>query len=491
MKLPDKPRILVIRRDNIGDLVCTSPALAALRQHYPKAEIGALVNSYNADVLRGNPNVDHVFVYQKLKHAGGVLNQVKAIAQRLKLIAKLRRWKPDVTVLAKSSYDRHGLNFARQIGAKNVIGFVPDDLRQTKGLPDIQMPTPAADAMHEVEAVNLLLAPLGIKDALGPLQVFPKSNTVAALAKSLPAAQQRIALHISAREAERRWGLDNFMALALHILSTQPDTQILLFWSPGKAEDPYHPGDDAAAETLIQAVHSNRLLPVPTQNPFELIAALSLCDIFIGTDGGAMHLAVALAQRGAKVMLFDADLGLANLDGMQADIEKYGMAVDWQRTGMLAVAIASPCTAPFMGASLGLAIALPAAQALAVFACLGLGMALPYLAVSLWPALAHRLPEGRVAVLAAQSPEAAIGLLAVLRRADATFAARQAAERLTPADAQLFVDDHAEAMARGRRAGAPLGPADRPHLGRTRRALGAGPRGGLQPGRQNLCIRER
>ena len=62
-------------------------------------------------------------------------------------------------------------------------------------------------------------------------------------------------------------------------------------------------------------------------------------------------------------------------------------------SGMLAVAVASPCTAPFMGASLGLAVALPAWQALAVFAALGFGMALPYLAASWWPAVARLLPR--------------------------------------------------------------------------------------------------
>jgi thiol:disulfide interchange protein/DsbC/DsbD-like thiol-disulfide interchange protein len=62
-------------------------------------------------------------------------------------------------------------------------------------------------------------------------------------------------------------------------------------------------------------------------------------------------------------------------------------------TGVLATAIASPCTAPFMGASLGLAIGLPAVQALAVFGALGLGMALPYLAASWWPAVAKALPR--------------------------------------------------------------------------------------------------
>jgi thiol:disulfide interchange protein/DsbC/DsbD-like thiol-disulfide interchange protein len=67
--------------------------------------------------------------------------------------------------------------------------------------------------------------------------------------------------------------------------------------------------------------------------------------------------------------------------------------LDAALSGVLAVAIASPCTAPFMGASMGLAIGLPLWQALPVFAAMGLGMALPYLGASLWPALAHRLPR--------------------------------------------------------------------------------------------------
>ncbi|MDR1969144.1 MAG: thioredoxin family protein [Burkholderiaceae bacterium] len=62
-------------------------------------------------------------------------------------------------------------------------------------------------------------------------------------------------------------------------------------------------------------------------------------------------------------------------------------------SGVLAVAVASPCTAPFMGASLGLTLSLPAAQALTVFGVIGLGMALPYLVASGWPALARLLPQ--------------------------------------------------------------------------------------------------
>ena len=62
-------------------------------------------------------------------------------------------------------------------------------------------------------------------------------------------------------------------------------------------------------------------------------------------------------------------------------------------TGVLTVAVASPCTAPFMGASLGLTLSLPAVQALAIFAVLGLGLAAPYLLASWWPAVAGLLPR--------------------------------------------------------------------------------------------------
>jgi thiol:disulfide interchange protein len=61
--------------------------------------------------------------------------------------------------------------------------------------------------------------------------------------------------------------------------------------------------------------------------------------------------------------------------------------------GVLAVGVASPCTAPFMGAALGFAVGLPAIQALAIFAALGLGLALPFLLIGLVPALAKWLPR--------------------------------------------------------------------------------------------------
>ena len=62
-------------------------------------------------------------------------------------------------------------------------------------------------------------------------------------------------------------------------------------------------------------------------------------------------------------------------------------------TGVLATTIASPCTAPFMGPALGFAISQPTYMALLVFACLGLGMALPFILLAWIPGLSKRLPR--------------------------------------------------------------------------------------------------
>ncbi|MEB2286360.1 MAG: thioredoxin family protein [Myxococcales bacterium] len=62
-------------------------------------------------------------------------------------------------------------------------------------------------------------------------------------------------------------------------------------------------------------------------------------------------------------------------------------------TGVLATVVATPCTAPFMGTAIGYALGQPAAAALAVFTCLGLGLAFPYVLVTWIPALARLLPR--------------------------------------------------------------------------------------------------
>ena len=82
----------------------------------------------------------------------------------------------------------------------------------------------------------------------------------------------------------------------------------------------------------------------------------------------------------------------AGMMGMGQALTRRGGHAGAFFTGMLAVVVATPCTAPFMGAALGYALLQPTAIALGVFLALGLGMALPWLLIALFPALAGYLP---------------------------------------------------------------------------------------------------
>jgi thiol:disulfide interchange protein DsbD len=88
--------------------------------------------------------------------------------------------------------------------------------------------------------------------------------------------------------------------------------------------------------------------------------------------------------------LFEVGAGLAGSGQSLAD--KPGRAGDFF-TGVLAVVVASPCTAPFMGTALAFAFAAPAPLALGVFVALGLGLAAPFLLIGFVPAMARLLPR--------------------------------------------------------------------------------------------------
>jgi thiol:disulfide interchange protein DsbD len=103
--------------------------------------------------------------------------------------------------------------------------------------------------------------------------------------------------------------------------------------------------------------------------------------------------ALALLMLGIGLALSGVVQFGASLAGVgQSLASKSGAAGDFF-TGVLAVVVASPCTAPFMAGALGYAFVAPPAMAMLVFLALGLGLALPFLLIGFVPALAARLPR--------------------------------------------------------------------------------------------------
>jgi len=263
----DAPRILVVRRDNIGDLVCTTPLLAALRQKFARAWIGALVNTYNAPVLEGNPDVDAVFAYEKLKHrSSGLLPYLRS---RLALVSELRKQRLDFAIVPAGA---------------------PQALKLARSLKPGRIVTRESDAgPHEVERTYALGGALGITGRPGPMRVYPHLQSVKLLQQQIGQGPF-LAVHISARRPAQRWPRERYVALARKLAE---ERKVMLLWSPGASDDPRHPGDDEAAQEIKKACGA---LAVPTPDLRTLIAALSLAERVVCPDGGAMHLAAALGK---------------------------------------------------------------------------------------------------------------------------------------------------------------------------------------------------
>lgn len=292
-----RTRYLVVRRDNIGDLVLTTPLIRALRQHQPDAWIGALVNSYNAPALSGNADLDAVFAYDKAKHRPE-RSRFAVYRDTLRLLLSLRGLHLDTVILAGPGAQRQAYQLTRWLRPVATLGFVTPDFAPS----GVTLPVDYGNGatLHEAEDVFRLLAPLGIQGAVPPASVHADRALVNALRPqaqaALAGAMPWIAVQISARRIKQRWPVERYAALMQQLHATQ-GAGFLLFWAPGVAEDARHPGDDARVRDLIDALPGD--IPVyahPTLDLGSLIAGLSLADAVITPDGGAMHLAAALGK---------------------------------------------------------------------------------------------------------------------------------------------------------------------------------------------------
>lgn len=290
-------KILIIRRDNIGDLICTTPLFAAIRRQHPTAYIAALVNSYNAPAIDGNPYLDAIFAYTKGKHAAGE-SVFQAYLRRAKLLWRLRRMKFDYVLLASSGFAGRSLKLARLLNPAHIIGFVSG--QATSSRIDLPLPQGEGGQLHETEDMFRLLGPLGIFGEIPGLTVVADAALAARMRQQLPAKVVQgegplVALHISARKEKQRWPVEHFAELA-HRLHAQYAARFLVFWSPGDENNPFHPGDDGKAARLLAALSDLPVAPVPTAHLSELIAGLSLADCAVLSDGGGMHVAAGLGK---------------------------------------------------------------------------------------------------------------------------------------------------------------------------------------------------
>ncbi|MBI3397808.1 MAG: glycosyltransferase family 9 protein [Deltaproteobacteria bacterium] len=293
-------KILLIRRDNIGDIICTTPAIHALRKKFSQARIDVLANSYNADALANNPDVGTIYIYEKAKHFKN-RNRLSVWLSNLKLIFKIRKQRYDVAI-GCGSYSPRLERYTFLTGAKVRIGYLKKNQKFSLYNKGIVSPSEHA---HEVVKTFNLIRPLGIETDPGGLILAPSSSEQSKFkdfktASYANAGRPLVAVAISARIKKNKWPIEKFITLIEKLLA-QNTVHVLLLWSPGSMNSSTFPGDDEAADIIIRRF-DGKVKGYPTSALRALVAAISLSDVVISLDTGSLHIAAALQKPTVALM---------------------------------------------------------------------------------------------------------------------------------------------------------------------------------------------
>lgn len=291
---PPPKKILIVRQDNIGDLVCTLPLLAGLRQTFPATSIEVLCTSYNRAILAGNPHVDAVHTYVKRTHHPTLPALIAGSLGKVVLIAKLRRRGFDIAIAASTPARPRITSLVRMIGPAKFIRS-----EESGNSADV-LPEASLAGKHEVERCWALGQRLGITGHPPAAVLYPDPAKRASLRDTLPASlpphprRRLVAVHISSRKPSQRWPAASFSAALRQLKSADPSLHFVILWAPGLANARGHDGDDEKAEELA-ALLGNSVPAIfrPTPTLRDTIETTAACDAFIGSDGGAMHIAAA------------------------------------------------------------------------------------------------------------------------------------------------------------------------------------------------------
>lgn len=292
-------KILVIRQDNIGDLVCTTPLFEGIHTRFPGDRLTVLCTTYNQAVLDRNPHVSGLAVYSKQSHHDSMAGVVRGAMQKAMMILRLRREKFDIVIVPSTPCSARVAALVRNLRPKR---FVRSEGSEGGG---DNLPGSVLQKKHEVERGWEFGRQIGLGGSPPPVKVYPDPPACEALRGRVldrvgnGVVRRLIAVHISSRKPSQQWPVESFEELIRALHHADPSLGFVLLWAPGHAGNRAHAGDDEKLAILKSKLPPG--MPVhsqPTPDLKETISALGACDYFVGSDGGAMHLAAGCGLPG-------------------------------------------------------------------------------------------------------------------------------------------------------------------------------------------------
>ena len=280
-------KILLVRLRQIGDVVFTTPAIHALRRHYPDAHLTYLVEPAASAVVAANPHLNEIVIAPRARGWRGTRADIR-------LGLRLRRERFDLAI------DFHGGPRASLLawlsGAPRRIGYDIPGRRwmYTDAVPRARELRPRHSVLNQCD----LLTPLGIAPPTPenapvemPISAAAQARVDARLAAGAsPGVQQVIVMHVSAGNPFRRWPLASFASVAATLIGRHADARLVVTSGPSEA-DAAARVIAAAREQLPPHLHA-RLDAWSDDFPLDELRALAgRASLYIGGDSGPMHIA--------------------------------------------------------------------------------------------------------------------------------------------------------------------------------------------------------
>ena len=278
--------ILIIRLRLVGDVVFTTPAIRALRRHYPDARITYLVERPAAAIVLGNPHLDEVMVIERTRGW-------RRLRDDLRLARTLRGRGFDVVI------DFHGGPrsswLSRVTGAPRRVGYtIPG--RGWMYTDRVHRPRELRPR-HSVSNQSDLLTPLGIPPldpVHDPAEMTETADARRRVERALAVAgvtdaAELIVMHVSAGNPFRRWPGEAFAELAATLARTSALRRILLTSGPSEAGAVTKIAQ--AAREALGAEAAGRVVLTEELGLADLRALVARAALYIGGDSGPLHLA--------------------------------------------------------------------------------------------------------------------------------------------------------------------------------------------------------
>ena len=283
-------KILLVRLRQIGDVVFTTPAFAALKDQFPSASLTYVVEPAAAPVVVGNALLADVVIAPRAGGPGGLLRDI-ALGRQL---AKQRF---DIAI------DFHGGPRAALLtwlsGAPQRIGY---EIKGRSWMYTHRVGRPRElRARHSVENQWDLLAALGVSKpdpARYPVVMPVRTDTAASVRSRLAehgvaSTDRVVVMHVSAGNPFRRWPIESFSTVAAALAATGPSVRVIVTSGPSEADAAKRV--IAGARTQLGDSAGDRVLDCGEFSLTELRALVDVAALYIGGDSGPMHVAATSA----------------------------------------------------------------------------------------------------------------------------------------------------------------------------------------------------